>query len=135
MKLTENQFPKDNHFKVPEKYFEMLPLNIQDRIAEKASRKYWFFSIKEKTVLALITVVGIVVISTIFFLREPHSENQDLISYSMEYVLNSHYIYDIDEALIAEFISENSSTSDSLSGEIDYLLNNRIELQILIEEL
>ncbi|MCB0402296.1 MAG: hypothetical protein KDD41_09455 [Flavobacteriales bacterium] len=137
------QFDKKTPFSVPDHYFESLPEVINDKILKKKSLKFGFDKMSYRILgpsAALIALFFVV----FHFYNTPSGntvqpeEFSDALLNEVSVELDDYMIYDV----YAEIIEETESSTEQTSGNetendeyIDYLLENDIDINTIIEEL
>lgn len=120
MKKLEN-IPKTNIFKVPDGYFEKLPLEIQDRVEKnnpvRASRPYFRYALQYAIPVFLIAIVS-------FFIFRPSATP------TVESMLSS---VSTDE--LVAYLAESNLTTDELleNFEFDAISIEAIEQEVYID--
>jgi hypothetical protein len=142
----EQEYPRDNPFRVPDGYFDRFALRMSERIVEEQQSKKFYFKALYKPIPALVfasLVAGLGIFSIQFFNRSSESLSEEEIS---------NYVYQegIDEFELDEIIEYSilvnldSSETESKSNkkketEVDeiqkFLLDEDIELNDIINEL
>jgi hypothetical protein len=134
------QLNREAPFSVPDKYFNSLNDRIRERIKESEQRNIPVIRHRLRYVLvsgAAAVLAGIALLSyTLFF----HSSPDPLTSDDIAFVL-SEEIYDLDEYTLESEIVEEPVISQSASADeyeeevIQYLLDENIELESIVNEL
>lgn len=127
---------KENHFSTPKKYFEELPEVIKDKKLENKILSFYFDKLSYRHLIPIASIF--VLIFTIFQFNKKAPETELTSTQISDVLINDDDL--IDEELIYEayyeFENEDDETSISESEElIDYLIENDIELNSIIEEL
>lgn len=134
---------RQNIFKTPENYFELLPIQISDRIQSgKSVRETTAAFVFSK--LHLITTLGIVaclIAGGIFYLNLSNSGSKSEQILSSDDLINAGIVTEIDENILIEEYAELSTTSQesqkvaqNISLE-DYLIENNTDITLIINEL
>ncbi|MEJ6736502.1 MAG: hypothetical protein QNK84_05655 [Flavobacteriales bacterium] len=144
----ENEAPflskitKENHFSVPENYFEVLPEVINNKILDNNKLR---FNIDKLSWRLLMPFTAVIIIFIAIINLNTTTEN-DTLSYDQlsEYIIAEEDI-DFDEYLVYEAYAELLETEgneDLKSNEdseeqayINYLIENDIDINSIIEEL
>jgi hypothetical protein len=137
--------PKKNTFKVPEGYFEELPLFIQNRLDGESKPSFWnelYKAVfKPQTAWGAASIVALIVTGLLI----NNSQNNIIVnSQDIAEVLYHDEMNNIDEEIFVEVLSEESlvdekqTVSNILNDDeiiIDYLIDNDIDESDIINEL
>jgi len=135
----ENNIPnfpkKENNFKVPNDYFEDLPLHVTEKIH---SEKQVSFNLNKLIFRYLIPSASLIVL--LVFILNWNNTTQPIINDEQlsEFLIEDADEYFEDELIYESYIDnitvENNET-DTEENYIDYLVENDIEINTIIEEL
>ena len=142
MAPTLSSLKKENHFSVPQNYFDEFPMKIKSRIDEQEATSAtfslsWFFDYK---VLAPVGVCVIVILGVLFF-NAPNQtlELEELTADEIEQSLEYYGYPSVDDNILAELYTEEteSQTQEELSEEeiIHYLLEENVDVSQIYNEL
>ena len=142
---TLSSLKKENHFSVPQNYFDEFPMKIKSRIDEQAnaSKSFslsWLFNYK---VLAPTGTCVVLILAGLFLYNPTQSiELEELTAEEIEASFEYYGYPSIDDELLAELYyteeTENESpTNIELTEEeiIDYLLDENVDVSQLYYEL
>ena len=125
-------------FKVPENYFEELPLRIQERLEQVGSRTKSFEMIRPRlayaAMIAVLLTIGILGVKTLFFNNTQNSLSADEIENAIEY-----FGYEFeDEMLISALVDSDTEYfpeySEAESEQIiEYLADEYIDFREIID--
>lgn len=132
MNLLENNSTGQNPFKVPDGYFDALPSLIQEKISNQRKMSYFKSHFFYKPVAIAAVVIAVFFLVWIYNFPEKNVLSETI---AQEDLFQSGYINEIDDQLLAEVIDENNFYSDPEQPEADYLINNEIDINTLIEYL
>lgn len=125
------QVKKGNHFSVPKDYFENLPNTINNRITNDSSL-FTFKKLSYRIVLPVLAIFVIAFLVVNFNAEQPQLNlNNEQIS---NLVIDENYI-DIDDYIIYETYSEIKEPEKESEEYIDYLVENDININTIVEEL
>ncbi len=127
---------KENHFSTPKNYFEVLPEVINNK---KLNNKSLHFIFDKLSWRILVPVSSLVVVLIIIFNWNTTTPQINLTSEQIsDYVINEEYI-NIDDYLIydtySEVLDEEKETSTNNNEYINYLIENDIDINSIIDEL
>lgn len=121
-------------FRVPENYFEMLPISIADKISHKRETTPWIHFILKKEFIYTASLGCIIALFVIFFPIISTHFNDSNLSVS-EYVIKEKYS-SFDEDMLVAFLTENKEDKTSDNDYLmDYLLQNDTDINLIMEEL
>lgn len=134
---------RQNIFKTPENYFELLPIQISDRIQSGKSVRgtaatFVFTKLRLITTLAIVTCL---IAGGIFYLNLSNSGSKSELILSSDDLINTGIVTEIDENLLIEEYAELSTTSQESQKVAqnnsleDYLIENNIDITLIINEL
>jgi hypothetical protein len=133
----ENETPfldkikKENHFSTPKNYFENLPNTISNRITND-SPLFTFKKLSYRIALPILAIFVIVFLVTNFNTEQPQLNlNNEQIS---NLVIDENYI-EIDDYIIYETYSEIIEPEKESEEYIDYLVENDIHINTIVDEL
>lgn len=146
-----SKIKKENPFRVPDGYFDKLPMIIQEKITKTKSVSIWeqfFLLLKQpKYSVSLAVATMAIVIALFVFVKPDGQEYQFLSDITIEDILreNPELIYSMDETLIIEvLLAENgediqdyydynikSDTSISDDEIIDYLSDENFDTELI----
>ncbi len=125
------QLKKENHFSVPKNYFENIPNTINNRIVSH-SPLHRFRKISYRIVFPVLAIFVISFLVVNFNAEQPKSElSNEQIS---ELLIDENYI-EIDDYIIYETYSEINEAEKESEDYIDYLVENDININTIVEEL
>ncbi len=136
-----SKIKKENSFKVPDNYFDDLPMKIQERILQKKSRGYYnIFELLKKPAYAVsfsLVFLMLIIIPLSISIYKDHGNNNQIAYGSLE-IADIEY-FEISEELLIEAISveyfdETSSMEQATDEVIDYLIDN-IDYSTILNEL
>ena len=138
----ENEAPflskmkKENHFIAPEKYFEALPEVITNKNLNNKSLQFNFDKLSWRV---LIPITAVIIIFTVITNLNLVNEN-DILTYDQfsDYIISQEDI-EIEDYLVyeayAEIIETEVDTESENEEYINYLIENDIDINSIIEEL
>lgn len=136
---------KENIFSVPNDYFEHLPYTIGERINAEKHQTSWIeklaWIIRPKfaipvSMAIIVAVIGLTLnINTENTKDVEYASNESSISY--EEIDKSHYLNDIDEAMLIEEIEVEHISNSNKENEVieNYLMDNHTDVSQLINQL
>lgn len=138
-----HEMSKDNSFKVPEGYFEMLPTAVAERIAEQPAAPGITSIFKRyRTGWATGLVASIALVVYLFNPSEPDTTLSEVNSASFESYLENELIAEYSaEELEEEYLAlyeekQETASQEDFDQELEhYLLEEDIDLELLIDEL
>ncbi len=132
-----SQIKKENHFSTPENYLEFLPEVMNDKILNKNYLSILFDKLSYKIFIPVSAAIVLVFVILNFNTENISSElTSDQLS---ELIIDDEY-FEIDDYLVyeayAELLEEEENEATSENDEyINYLLENDIDINLIIEEL
>ncbi|MDG1477887.1 MAG: hypothetical protein P8Q14_12125 [Vicingaceae bacterium] len=138
----ENEAPslsklkKENHFSTPENYFKVLPEVINNKILENKSIQLNFDKLSWRVLTPLTAVI--IIFTAITNLNT--TKEEDILTYDQfsEYIILQEDI-EIEDELVYEAYAEILESEGNLETEdeayINYLIENDIDINSIIEEL
>jgi hypothetical protein len=131
-----SKIKKENHFKAPENYFEVLPEVISNKRLNNKSIQLSFDKLSWRILIPFTAVVAIfTIITNLNTVDENNILTYDQLS---EYIITEEDI-EFDDYLVYEAYAETIETEeefDTVTDEyIDYLIENDIDISSIIEEL
>ena len=138
----ENEAPflskikKENHFSTPENYFEVLPEVITYKNLNKSLLKISFDRLSYRI---LVPIASVAIILFVIFNWNTNTVESELTNEQLsELIIEEEYI-EIDDYLVydtyAEILEEENEGSSETDDYIDYLIENDIDINSIIEEL
>lgn len=130
----------ENKFLVPENYFEQLPLAIADRISSIGnSRSAGFTSIYHyfgKPVFRLAVASMCALLVTIYFYleKEPEIKNPEY-AFTVSELKESDLLFQLNESMLIDVIAKETNSRHASDEYEDYLIDNHLELNQIIEQL
>ncbi|MBI3503162.1 MAG: hypothetical protein HY063_15350 [Bacteroidetes bacterium] len=141
MSKLEN-IKKENHFKIPENYFDYLPEEIMDRIHSREKSKERFFLLKPSIIISSLAVLSGIILLTIFLLKKNISQNEIILSDNdVQQIIDTPELYNISESVITEqFLSSVSEEAlkeetNISNEEINSYLEENTDVNTIINEL
>jgi hypothetical protein len=131
-----SKIEKENHFSVPENYFEVLPEVISDK---NLNMNFLQTLIDRLSWRVLVPVSSLIVLFLFFFNFNQNNTKFELSSEQLsELIIEEDYL-DIDDYLIydayAEILEDENEESSDTEEYINYLIENNIDINTIIEEL
>ena len=130
------EIKKKNQFNVPKDYFENLPGIIQERCIQLPRENYFtsfFSSLFQKQIVAGCLTLLIILAGGYLYFTEWDKSRENNIMASDEYLL------ELDEVVLMEILTVNKSfnanSENHNSAAIDYLIDNSIDIETIINEL
>lgn len=125
---------KENPFRVPENYFDTLPISIANKITEKRETSPWIHFFLKKETIYTVSLGCIIAFFVIFFPIISTHYNDSKLSVS-DYVIEEKYS-SFDEDMLVSFLTENEENKASDNDYLmDYLLHNDTDINLIMEEL
>lgn len=113
---TLRSIPSSNFFDAPNEYYDTLSSQIQERI-EASKKKTYIIPIFRPAVAGFSFALMIICFTLIYFNVNDNSKTElqaELPTPSFDAIIESGYYFDLDEALIAETLSELAVTNDTI---------------------
>lgn len=131
-----SKIKKENHFSTPKNYFEVLPEVITSKNLNNKSLPFSFDKLSWRI---LVPVSSLAVIIFIVFNWNNNLVESELTNDQLcELIIEEDYI-EIDDYLVyetyAEILEEENEESSDTEEYIDYLIENDIDINAIIEEL
>lgn len=131
-----SKIKKENHFSTPKNYFEVLPEVITSK---NLNNKLLPFSFVKLSWRILVPVSSLAIIIFIVFNWNSNLVESELTNDQLcELIIEEDYI-EIDDYLVyetyAEILEEENEESSDTEEYIDYLIENDIDINAIIEEL
>lgn len=128
---------KENTFITPKDYFEVLPQVMSDKILNKKSIGFSFDKLSWRILMPSVACLGLLLL--VFTWNNPTTENE-LNAEQLSVLIIEEDYFEIDAYLVydtyAEILEENENSNSTEADEyINYLIENNIDLQTIIEEL
>ena len=130
-----NKAGKSNPFIAPEGYFDNLPNRINETIhkpAHASARPLWLtrFAMPAMAVVAMVWVISAVV-------KKPAAtDTASGITLTNDHIAETGYLMQMDESLLLESLSsEELSEMAGDEGFQDYLIENKVDINLIINEL
>ncbi|MGE0561707.1 MAG: hypothetical protein AB7O47_07820 [Flavobacteriales bacterium] len=128
------QYKKENQFSVPANYFEELPQQIQAR--KNRTKPNTVFS-NQLFYKVLAPTMVIVTLLASYYLYQNNS-NTELTPQEISEVIIDQELIQMDEEMIYEVYAETATSNQTESENeeiIDYLINDNISINLILEEL
>ncbi len=136
---------KENPFAVPANYFDYLPARIQERIQQTSKNENWLTGLIGKLIsprLAFALPIALIVVAAGFFLlRNPiDNMNSDKQLSELSNKDLSETANEFDESYLIDEITEGGIVTDAASSEdtddiADYLIDNKVDVNVLLNEM
>ncbi len=132
-----SKIKKENHFSTPNNYFEVLPEVIASKNLNNKSLRFSFDKLSYRI---LVPVASLIVLFFIVFNFNNNNTETELTSEQLSDLIIEENYLDIDDYLVyetyAEIIEEEEDETLSETDDyIDYLIDNDIDINSIIEEL
>lgn len=118
----------NNPFIVPDGYFENLPSEISVKITSQKSKLYtWLNNLQRPRIAIPIAFATIILLAGLFFYKQSTYTKSTQQEITADDVRNSTYMFNMDEDLFVDVLSNqnDSETDESLE---QYLIDNNIDL-------
>ncbi len=135
-----DRVPKENHFNVPKNYFEVLPQVIQTKNLNNSKLLFLF----DKLSYRILILVSAIAIALFVFISPSNTSIENELSSDQlcELIVDEDYI-EFDDYLVYEtyyeVLDEETELDENTASEadeyIDYLLENNIDINAIIDEL
>ena len=133
-----SQIKKENHFSTPKNYFEVLPEVISSKNLNNKSSHYLFDRLSYRI---LVPISSLIIIFIVFFNWNNNIPKAELTNEQLsEFIIEEDY-FEMDDYLVyetyAEILEEEENAKQPSETEeyIDYLIENNIDINSIIEEL
>lgn len=126
------QLKKENHFTTPKNYFEVLPELINNK---KLNNKSLNFSFDKLSYRILVPALSLIVISFFIFNNYNTPTETQLSNEEISSLLIEENYVEIDDYLVYETYSEINYSESEPDEYIDYLIENDIHINTIVEEL
>jgi hypothetical protein len=131
-----SKIKKENNFSTPEKYFKVLPQVIMDKKLNNNIIKFTFDKLSYKF---LTPITAVVVLVFVVFNFNSNSISTDLTSDQISQLIIEENYIEIEDYLVYEAYSETLEEGNKTTSEneeyINYLIENDIDINSIIEEL
>lgn len=131
-----SKIKKENHFTTPNNYFEVLPQVINNKKLNNNTIKNYFDRLSYRV---LAPTFGVLLLITTIFILQPSNSNLELTSEQLSEIIIDEELIEFDENLVYEVYAEmeNNTLDEQNTNEeiIDYLINDNISINLIIEEL
>ncbi len=146
-----SKIKKENSFKVPDGYFDSLPMKIQEKVSEPKTISIWeqlsIIIRQPKYSVSFVFATTLIIVPLIIFIKPEVQQSLYLSDITIEDVLrgNPELIYNLDESDIIEimlaevskddpdYIDNNVKSDSSITDEdiINYLSDENFETELL----
>ena len=132
-----SKIKKENHFSTPKNYFEVLPEVISNKKLNNNNLITFFDKLSYRV---LVPISAVIVLFFVVFNFNTNNNSTTLTSYQLsELILEDDY-YEMDDDLVYEAYSEmleneEKETASNKDEYINYLIENDIDINSIIEEL
>jgi tRNA A22 N-methylase len=127
---------KENSFSVPKNYFEVLPQVINDK---KLNNKRIVNIFDNLSYRILAPTLGVLTLIMTIYILQPNNTTLELTNEQLSEIIINEELIEFDENLVYEVYAETESTSSSEQTTdeeiIDYLINDNISINLIIDEL
>lgn len=131
-----DQIKKEKPFSVPKNYFEVLPQVITDKKLKNKNIENVFDKLSYRILAPTFTVLAII---AIVYLIPNENNEMELTGDQISEIILTENLHEFDEDLIysvySETLIEEPVNEESDEEIIDYLINNNIDINSIIEEL
>ena len=131
-----SEIKKENHFTTPNDYFEVLPQVINNKKLNNNKIKNIFDKLSYRV---LAPTFGILILITTFYILQPNNASLELTNEELSEIIINEELIEFDENLVYEVYAEmeNITPNEQNDNEeiIDYLIDDNISINLIIEEL
>jgi hypothetical protein len=131
-----SKIEKKNHFSTPTEYFEVLPEVMSDKILNKNYLQFFFDKLSWRV---LVPISSFIVLFFFYFNFNQNNTKSELSNEQLSELFIEEDYLDIDDYLIydtyAEILEDENEESSDTEEYINYLLENDIDINSIIEEL
>jgi hypothetical protein len=131
-----SKIKKENHFSTPNNYFESLPEITNSNLLNNSSLKFSFDKLSYRILVPITSLIVILIV--VFNLNDNNSEIEITPDQLSELIIDEEYL-EIDDYLVyetyAEIIEEDAEETTETEEYINYLIDNDIDINSIIEEL